>query len=105
VDVDRWDRRDDPDVVAAQIDQIAAALAREDPRFERHLRRVQRADAAAVVAVVGLLCIGAVGFTVGLAASAPVLAGVGAIAMSAACVVDRLQHRPTSRAGRDPRRP
>jgi hypothetical protein len=82
------------DLVAAQIEAIATALAQDDPALVRRLRRLQLADTAQVIAVVGLLAIGAVTFTVGLAAGTPVVAGLGATIMSIACLVDRRQHHP-----------
>ena len=69
------------------------------------VRRLQRVDTAYVLTVFALLAAGSVLFTVGAATSTIAAAGVGVIAMAAACLIDRRRQRALRRPPGDDTHP
>jgi hypothetical protein len=88
-----------------QIDEIERALWCEDPTFLLHVRRLQRVDTAYVLTVFALLAAGSVLVTIGAATSSSASGCVGAIAMVAACLIDRRRGQTLRRSPEDDTNP
>jgi hypothetical protein len=73
-------------------------LWRDDTRFVKQFRRLQRVDTVYVLTTFALLAAGGVLVTVGAATANGVLWCVGVTAMAAACLIDRRRHHVLRRS-------
>lgn len=79
--------------VRREIDEIERALVTEDAAFVHRIRNLRRNEAVHAVAVFGLLAVGAVLLTIGMATYALIPWSLGAVAFALAVLVDELHQR------------
>lgn len=84
-----------------EIDEVEAALRRDDPALSKRLRALESGSSLAVGAVFALLAIGAVLVTIGLATLSLAVWSTGVAAFAASFLVDRFRQR----RHREPPRP